>query len=99
MERSRKAFQGLALVEDEFEADLITGSVDLEGDVTPASGATPSSGTIPLLWNHDPARVVGVARYTRVGNKLVLRCTLIPKGTTPEGDLARVCGEGRLRLG
>ena len=94
-----KGLSGPGLGEDEFEADLITGSVDLEGDVTPASGATPSSGTIPLLWNHDPARVVGVARYTRVGNKLVLRCTLIPKGTTPEGDLARVCAKADFGLG
>jgi hypothetical protein len=94
-----KGLSGPGLGEDEFEADLITGSVDLEGDVTPASGANPSSGTIPLLWNHDPARVVGVARYTRVGNKLVLRCTLIPKGTTPEGDLARVCAKADFGLG
>ena len=94
-----KGLSGPGLGEDEFEADLITGSVDLEGDVTPASGATPSSGSVPLLWQHRPAAVVGVARYQRVGNRLVIRCTLIPKGTTPEGDLARVCAKGDFGLG
>ena len=94
-----KGLSGPGLGEDEFEADLITGGIDLEGDSTPASGATPPSGTIPLLWNHNPEHVVGVARYARVGSKLTLRCTLIPKGTTPEGDLARVCAKSDFGVG
>ena len=94
--------RGLAspgLDEDTFEADLITGGLDLERDVTPASGATPSSGTIPLLWQHNPEQVVGVARYRRVGDVVKVTCTLIPKGTTKEGDLARVCAKQDFGIG
>ena len=94
-----RGLSGPGLGEDEFEADLITGSLGLVGDITPASGATPPSGTIPLLWNHNPANVVGVARYFRAGNTLKIRCTLIPKNTTPEGDLARVCAKGDYGVG
>ncbi len=89
-----KFLSGNGLSDDQFSANLITSSVDLEGDTTLASGVTPSSGTVPLLWGHDPQKVVGKADFRVVGNIVKMVCTLIPEGTTPEGNLARACTKG-----
>ena len=84
---------------DEFIATLITGALDLEGDRTLAKGVQPASGTIPLLWQHSAPALVGKADYRVVGEKVVIRCTFMPVGTSPEVDLARAAVKGGFATG
>jgi phage head maturation protease len=94
-----KFLSGNGLSPDQFAANLITGSLDLENDTTLASGCTPPSGCVPLLWGHDPQKVVGKAEYKTVGSTVKIVCTLIPRGISPEGDLARELAKGDYGMG